>query len=104
MWITATGHVGTSSATCYNQENTDYSCVGINLYRLLKGYVYLEDTIGPAVYFGDLTRWENVLHEILNALTTWIGDFLVVSAPVFGLFIAALLKTSQDLSMLYCVE
>ena len=65
--------------------------------------MYLEGKISPAAYFGDLTRWENVLHEVLNALTTWIGDFLVVSPPALRL-LPPLLKTSEDLSMPYYME
>jgi hypothetical protein len=52
--------------------------VGVNLYRLLRGYVWLRDTVGPAAYFLDLGRWDNIAHDAINAVVTWIGDFLVV--------------------------
>ncbi|KAL0567722.1 hypothetical protein V5O48_014274 [Marasmius crinis-equi] len=52
--------------------------VGVNLYRLLRGYVYLRETIGPTNYFNDLGRPDNVTHGVLNALMTWMGDSLVI--------------------------
>ncbi|KAK1234860.1 hypothetical protein PQX77_001954 [Marasmius sp. AFHP31] len=52
--------------------------VGVNLYRLLRGYVYLRETIGPTAYFNDLGRPDNVTHGVLNALMTWMGDSLVI--------------------------
>lgn len=51
----------------------------INLYRLLRGYVWLAADPGPDVYFTDLTRWDNITHDAINAIMTWIGDSLVVS-------------------------
>ncbi len=51
---------------------------GINLYRLLRGYVWLAANPGPAVYFGDLSRWDNIAHDAINAIVTWIGDSLMV--------------------------
>ena len=52
--------------------------VGVNLYRLLRGYVWLRDTVGPTAYFLDLGRWDNIAHDAINAVVTWFGDFLVV--------------------------
>ncbi|KAF8993548.1 hypothetical protein BDQ17DRAFT_1451628 [Cyathus striatus] len=52
--------------------------VGLNLYRLLRGYVWLRDTVGPENYFLDLGRWDNILHDLINALITWCADFLVI--------------------------
>ncbi|KAL0581091.1 hypothetical protein V5O48_000985 [Marasmius crinis-equi] len=52
--------------------------VAINLYRLLQGYVYQRETVGPANYFNDLGRWDNIAHNALNALMTWMGDSLII--------------------------
>ncbi|KAF9030979.1 hypothetical protein BDZ89DRAFT_949212 [Hymenopellis radicata] len=52
--------------------------VAINLYRLLRGYVWLRETVGPANYFLDLGRWDNIAHDALNAVMTWMGDALVI--------------------------
>jgi len=52
--------------------------VGINLYRLLRGYVWLAANPGPAAYFGDLSRWDNIAHDAINAVVTWIGDSLMI--------------------------
>ncbi|KAF9270697.1 hypothetical protein L218DRAFT_51479 [Marasmius fiardii PR-910] len=60
MWINCTAHVA------------------VNLYRLLRGYVYLRETVGPTNYFIDLGRPDNVTHGVLNALMTWMGDSLVI--------------------------
>jgi hypothetical protein len=50
------------------------------MYRLLRGYVYLRDTIGPVAYFSDLGRWDNIAHDATNAMMTWLGDGLAVSS------------------------
>lgn len=50
----------------------------MNLHRVLNAYVYEVDTIGPVAYFSDLTRWDNVLQNSLNAVMTWVGDGLVI--------------------------
>ncbi|KZP16475.1 hypothetical protein FIBSPDRAFT_865977 [Athelia psychrophila] len=52
--------------------------IGVNLHRVLNAYVYEVDTIGPAAYFSDLGRWDNVVQNTLNALMTWIGDGLII--------------------------
>ncbi|KAF9270694.1 hypothetical protein L218DRAFT_849536 [Marasmius fiardii PR-910] len=52
--------------------------VAINLYRLLQGYVYQRKTVGPENYFADLGRWDNITHDTLNALMTWMGDSLII--------------------------
>jgi len=52
--------------------------VALNLYRLLRGYVWLRDTVGPTDYFLDLGRWDNIAHDAINAIMSWIGDFLVI--------------------------
>ncbi|KAG7099697.1 hypothetical protein E1B28_001517 [Marasmius oreades] len=52
--------------------------VAINLYRLLQGYVYQRTTVGPENYFADLGRWDNIVHDALNALMTWMGDSLII--------------------------
>ncbi|KAL0955935.1 hypothetical protein HGRIS_002123 [Hohenbuehelia grisea] len=52
--------------------------IALNLYRLLKGYIWLVDTVKPETYFLDLGRWENVAHNAFNAIMTWIADFLVI--------------------------
>ncbi|KAL0068588.1 hypothetical protein AAF712_004303 [Marasmius tenuissimus] len=54
------------------------SLTAINLYRLLQGYVYQRGTVGPTDYFNDLGRWDNVAHNALNALQTWMGDSLII--------------------------
>lgn len=55
---------------------------GINLYRLLRGYVWLAADPGPAEYFGDLSRWDNIAHDAINAVVTWIGDSLMVCPSI----------------------
>ncbi|KII86505.1 hypothetical protein PLICRDRAFT_44102 [Plicaturopsis crispa FD-325 SS-3] len=52
--------------------------IAINLYRMLRGYVWLVADPGPAVYFADLQRWDNIAHDALNAFMTWLGDSLVI--------------------------
>jgi len=52
--------------------------IAVNLYRLLRGYVWLRDTVGPTAYFLNLGRWDNIAHDAINAVVTWIGDFLVI--------------------------
>jgi len=54
------------------------SHIAINVYRLLRGYVWLVADPGPVVYFSDLGRWENVAHDAINGIMTWIGDFLLI--------------------------
>lgn len=58
--------------------------IGLNLYRLLRGYVWLRSTIGPANYFLDLGRWDNIAHDLVNALTTWFADFLLVCSVLLN--------------------
>ncbi|KAG7099699.1 hypothetical protein E1B28_001519 [Marasmius oreades] len=60
MWINCSAHVA------------------VNLYRLLRGYVYLRETVGPTNYFNDLGRPDKVVAGVLNALMTWMGDSLVI--------------------------
>ena len=52
--------------------------LALNLYRFLRGYVWLRDTVGPTDYFLDLGRWDNIAQGAVNAVMSWIGDFLVV--------------------------
>ncbi|KAF9446922.1 hypothetical protein P691DRAFT_761217 [Macrolepiota fuliginosa MF-IS2] len=52
--------------------------VGINLYRLLRAYVWLGSTIGPAYYLQDPGRWDNIAHDLVTALTTWLADLLLI--------------------------
>ncbi len=52
--------------------------LGLNLYRLLRAYVYLWMTVGPANYFLDRSRWDNFTHEIISVLTMWLAKFLLV--------------------------
>ncbi|KAF8582180.1 hypothetical protein K439DRAFT_1391994 [Ramaria rubella] len=54
------------------------SHIAVNLYRLLRGYVWLVDNPGPVIYFNDLGRWENIAHDAINAVMTWIGDMLLI--------------------------
>ncbi|KAF8880628.1 hypothetical protein BD779DRAFT_1069533 [Infundibulicybe gibba] len=52
--------------------------VAINFYRLLRGYIWLRDTVGPEAYFGDFQRWDNTANDALLFIMTWIGDALVI--------------------------
>ncbi|KZT30083.1 hypothetical protein NEOLEDRAFT_1174421 [Neolentinus lepideus HHB14362 ss-1] len=52
--------------------------IALNLYRLLRGYVWLAANPGPVAYFNDLGRWDNIAHDAINAVVTWIGDSLVI--------------------------
>jgi len=52
--------------------------IAINLYRILRAYVWLVDEVGPAAYLGNMERWDTITHDALNAFTTWIGDCLVI--------------------------
>uniref|UniRef100_A0A0W0F1M6 Uncharacterized protein n=1 Tax=Moniliophthora roreri TaxID=221103 RepID=A0A0W0F1M6_MONRR len=52
--------------------------IALNLYRLLRGYVYLRDSVGPGNYFNDLGRMDNIAHDALNAIQTWMGDSLII--------------------------
>ncbi|KAF8524145.1 hypothetical protein BU17DRAFT_85252 [Hysterangium stoloniferum] len=54
------------------------SHIAVNLYRLLRGYVWLVEDPGPVIYFNDLGRWENIAHDAINAVMTWIGDVLLI--------------------------
>lgn len=45
--------------------------------------MWLAESVGPIVYFNDLGRWDNIAHDAINAVMTWIGDLLVVT----GLFL-----------------
>jgi len=54
------------------------SHIAVNLYRLLRGYVWLVEDPGPVIYFNDLGRWENIAHDAINAVMTWIGDMLLI--------------------------
>lgn len=52
---------------------------GINVYRMLRAYVWLAADPGPAVYASQLQRWDNVGRNTINAFITWMGDALIVS-------------------------
>ncbi|KAF8524146.1 hypothetical protein BU17DRAFT_85253 [Hysterangium stoloniferum] len=54
------------------------SHIALNLYRLLRGYVWLAEDPGPVLYFNDLGRWENIAHDAINAVMTWLGDMLLI--------------------------
>jgi hypothetical protein len=62
---------------------SDFCCLtfilAINLYRVLRAYVWLAEEVGTAAYLGNLERWDNIAHDTLNAFMTWVGDCLVVS-------------------------
>ncbi|KAL0955936.1 hypothetical protein HGRIS_002123 [Hohenbuehelia grisea] len=78
MFIIATIHIGElAHIPCPHFSYADFG-PALNLYRLLKGYIWLVDTVKPETYFLDLGRWENVAHNAFNAIMTWIADFLVI--------------------------
>ncbi|KAJ8522333.1 hypothetical protein ONZ45_g1112 [Pleurotus djamor] len=52
--------------------------ITLNVYRLLRGYVFLRNTVGPDSYFADLGRWDNIAHDATNAIMTWLGDGLAI--------------------------
>ncbi|KAF8576711.1 hypothetical protein K439DRAFT_1664515 [Ramaria rubella] len=53
--------------------------MGINLYRLLRGYVWLRDAPGgPAAYFADLARWDHIVKDSIYVTQTLLGDTLVI--------------------------
>ncbi|KIM79209.1 hypothetical protein PILCRDRAFT_10620 [Piloderma croceum F 1598] len=52
--------------------------VAINLYRMLRGYVWLADSVGPAAYWENLSRWDTIAHGALNTFTTLVGDCLII--------------------------
>lgn len=52
--------------------------IALNLYRFLRGYVWLAADPGPVAYFNGLGRWDNIAHDAINAIVTWIGDSLVI--------------------------
>jgi hypothetical protein len=83
MYISTTAHVG-KPFDFYTQISVGpaYSLEipAINLYRVLRAYVWLADEVGPAAYWGNLSRWDTITHEVLNAFTTWVGDGLIVSS------------------------
>ena len=50
----------------------------INLYRMLQGYVWLADSVGPAAYWDNLSRWDSITRGALSTFTTIVGDCLIV--------------------------
>jgi len=66
-----------------NRIHREHLEIAINLYRLLRAYVYLRDTVGPENYWLNLGTWDNLAHDAFNAMMTWTGDGLVVSMTFF---------------------
>jgi hypothetical protein len=85
MFISTTAHVGKPfdfpTQICVAPAYS-LGIPAINLYRVLRAYVWLADEVGPAAYWGNLSRWDTITHGTLNAFTTWVGDCLVVSSQV----------------------
>jgi len=53
--------------------------LAVNLYRLLRGYVWLRDAQGgPAAYFDDLAKWDHMLKFAIYVTETVVGDALVI--------------------------
>ncbi|TFK71147.1 hypothetical protein BDN72DRAFT_817940 [Pluteus cervinus] len=53
--------------------------VSIGLYRLLKGFVWLEGENAAAIYFSTFKGiWEHTLYTVLNLLMIWMGECLLV--------------------------
>ncbi|KAF9479179.1 hypothetical protein BDN70DRAFT_879040 [Pholiota conissans] len=50
----------------------------VNLYRFLRGFVQHIDPLGPESYFFDFTRWDNLAHNAMLCIMTWLGDALVI--------------------------
>ncbi|KAF9004533.1 hypothetical protein BDQ17DRAFT_1354152 [Cyathus striatus] len=50
----------------------------INCYRLLRAFVLHVEPLGPAAYFMSLDRWDNLTHNALICVMTWLGDGLVI--------------------------
>jgi hypothetical protein len=48
------------------------------LYRLLRGYVWPAADPSSTAHFNDLGRWDNIAHDAINAVMSWIDDSLVV--------------------------
>jgi hypothetical protein len=75
--------------------------LAINLYRVLRAYVWLADAVGPAAYLANLSRWDFVAHNVLSTFTTWVGDCLVVGQS--KLATATTHLPLVDLPMLHCM-
>jgi hypothetical protein len=77
MFISITAHVGKPIVPCQiTIALIRFSA--INLYRMLRGYVWLADSVGPTVYWENLSRWDNITHGALNMFTTLVGDCVIV--------------------------
>jgi hypothetical protein len=66
------------------ENSVSYALISaLNLYRVLGAYVWLSAEISPAIYLGNMERWDTIAHDALNAFTTWVGDCLVVSQSLW---------------------
>ncbi|KAF8890965.1 hypothetical protein BD779DRAFT_1438076 [Infundibulicybe gibba] len=52
--------------------------ISLNLFRVLKAYVWLRGVMAPTEYLLDLSRWDIIMKNTVNAVTTWLADFLVI--------------------------
>jgi len=50
----------------------------VNLYRFIRGFVLHLNPEGPFFYFFDFSRWDNVTHNAMLCIMTWLGDGLVI--------------------------
>ncbi|KAF8154740.1 hypothetical protein B0H34DRAFT_660497 [Crassisporium funariophilum] len=68
--------------------------IGLGLARLLRGYVFNVEPLGPLMYLADFRRWENMAYNVLLCVMTWLGDALVIYRCYFvwsgNLYIIAL--------------
>lgn len=79
IWICSTSHL------CKFHGRFVWYCLigdpGLNIYRLLRAYVWLWDTVGPVNYFLDRSRWDNLVQDLISMLTTWLANCLLVQLP-----------------------
>jgi len=52
--------------------------IALNLYRLLRGYVWNVNPLGPFAYFSDNMAWDNLMHNAILCIMTWLGDMMVI--------------------------
>jgi hypothetical protein len=69
---------------------------------MLRGYVWLADSVGPAAYWENLSRWDTIAHGALNTFTTLVGDCLIVGLSQLAMPATAYMRLI-DIQMLHCM-
>ncbi|KDR70198.1 hypothetical protein GALMADRAFT_103355 [Galerina marginata CBS 339.88] len=50
----------------------------VNLYRFIRAFVLHLNPQGPFYYLFDFSRWDNLVHNSMLCIMTWLGDGLVI--------------------------